>query len=112
MALSPKDAAEITAQMEEMGENQVRLRIQGGSWPSHLTTVAVDWLKQKDQEAQRRSDSSQAEQASIAREAKDAAVLASTPELAVAFVDEGAHPDPARAQIRPCLRGRTILAHL
>lgn len=67
----------LIATMEEMGANQVRLRISSGLWPSHLMGAASRWLNEKDQEQERRNAASQSEQIEIARSARDAAFLAS-----------------------------------
>jgi hypothetical protein len=63
----------IIAQMEEKGEKQVRLLMASGGWPTQLNQIAVKWLREKDQEAERLKETSQSEQAEIARSAKDAA---------------------------------------
>jgi hypothetical protein len=74
---SPADDPAIIAAMESLGVAQLRTRIAGGAWPSHLMGAADRWLTQQDQEAERVRDASQREQIEIARSAKDAAVLAS-----------------------------------
>ncbi|WP_145730161.1 hypothetical protein [Nitrospirillum pindoramense] len=76
MHVAPDDPS-IIAEMEEKGSAQVRLLMQSGAWSPHLNAIAVKWLREKDIETQRISELSQAEQISIAREAKDAAVAAS-----------------------------------
>jgi hypothetical protein len=77
--------------MEAMGTAQLRARIAGGAWPSHLMGTADRWLKVKNDEEASRRQAYQAEQIAIAREAKDAAVFASlTAERAAAAAERQA----------------------
>jgi Arc/MetJ-type ribon-helix-helix transcriptional regulator len=61
------------AQFAQMGVNQVRTQVAGNRYSNDLLRAAIKWLHEKDQEADRLSDASQAEQTEIARSAKDAA---------------------------------------
>jgi hypothetical protein len=77
MSGTPSEA-DIVAQLERHGEAQVRLLIASGQYPTPLNRIALKWLAEKDQEARTRNDASQSEQTEIAREAKNAAVLAAS----------------------------------
>jgi hypothetical protein len=47
--------------------------MQTGNWSTHLNTIALEWLKEKDQEAERLTSASQAEMAATASRAATAA---------------------------------------
>jgi hypothetical protein len=53
--------------LEKLGANQVRLRLQAGLWPPELTKFALDWLTLKDAEAALQADADRAETARVAR---------------------------------------------
>ncbi len=69
---------EIRAQMEAKGPAQVRLLMQSGGWPPHLSKITVDWLREKDQEAERLTASCNAEMAATASRAASAAERAAS----------------------------------
>jgi hypothetical protein len=75
------DDEKIIAQLEQHGEAQVRLLISSGSFPTHLNTLAVKWLKQKDEEAQQRSEAYQNSQMHATLSARNAAWVAAVAAL-------------------------------
>jgi|HubBroStandDraft_6_1064221.scaffolds.fasta_scaffold1949551_1 hypothetical protein len=70
------DDSKQLADFERMGEAAVRTDINNDCFPHSVRALAIKWLAQKDQELERRRDTSQAEQIDIARSAKDAALEA------------------------------------
>ena len=69
----PQFISEIRAQLAKHGAAQVRTLMQTGGWPTHLNLIALEWLKEKDQEVERLTTSSQAEMAATASRAATAA---------------------------------------
>jgi uncharacterized protein (DUF1697 family) len=69
----PQFTSDIRAQLEKHGAAQVRTLIQSGNWPTNLTPIALEWLKEKDQEAERLTAASQSEMADAASRAATAA---------------------------------------
>lgn len=67
------DRRRFIDRLEEHGEDQVRMMLQTGAWPQSLIPVVMEWLKEKRQEADRLSATSQAEMASAASRAAIAA---------------------------------------
>ena len=57
--------------LESLGADRVRLRIQAGLWPAEYMELALDWLALKEAEAARHRDAFQAAR-EAAREAKAA----------------------------------------
>jgi hypothetical protein len=76
--------SDIRAQMENKGSAQVRTLMQAGIWPAQHMHIALEWLKEKDQEAERLTTASNAEMAATASRAASAA------ERAVAAAEEQA----------------------
>ncbi len=70
------DDSEQLARFEEMGEEAVSILAHTAGFTTTNQRLAIKWLAQKDQESERRRESSQAEQIEIARSAKDAAWVA------------------------------------
>jgi hypothetical protein len=69
----PEFKKQIRAQLDEKGEPQVRILMQSGGLPTHLNPIALEWLKEKNQETERLSAASQAEMGSAALRAATAA---------------------------------------
>lgn len=63
----------MLAEFEQIGEDEVRLRLTAKHWREEKEAFAIEWLRKKDQ---RRTDSQQAEQAAAAARAADAAIRA------------------------------------
>lgn len=63
----------IRKQMEQYGAGVLRTMLESGQWPSALNHYAWDWLKEKDQEAERLTADSQAGMAATASRAAAAA---------------------------------------
>jgi hypothetical protein len=77
------DEAQL-AQLEKLGEAQVRLMISSGGFPTHLNVMALGWLSEKDQESRRRNEASQSSQMRTALSAKKAAWIAAIAAIAAA----------------------------
>jgi uncharacterized membrane protein len=66
--------SEQLAYFDELGADQVRLMIATAQLPTNMNPALRKWLAQKDQEASRIKEASQAEQIELARSAADAAL--------------------------------------
>jgi hypothetical protein len=75
MPISEND--QIIERCETLGEQQVRLLVSSGDFPSGWNVRVAEWMAKKDQETRRLSEASQAEQIEIARLASKAAERAS-----------------------------------
>jgi hypothetical protein len=73
MSLSPAAEAQFIKRLESMGETEVRLKLPTGGWAPALEPIVTKWLGDKEREAARLRDVSQAEQIEIARSASLAA---------------------------------------
>lgn len=78
MSADDENRSVIRAQLEKHGVNQVRLLMQSGNWATQLNQIALEWLKEKDQEAERLTAASQADMAAAASRAAVAAERAAT----------------------------------
>jgi hypothetical protein len=76
VSLTPADEAQFIKR--PLGETQVRLRLPTGGWAPALEPIVIAWLAEKEREAARLSEASQAEQIEIARTASLAAQRAAT----------------------------------
>jgi hypothetical protein len=83
MAETPDDPV-IIAKMEEYGEQQMRLLMASGGWPTQLNPVALRWLSKKEQESRRLNEASQASQMRTALSAQKAAWIAAIAAIAAA----------------------------
>lgn len=70
---TPSDEAEIIAQMEKLGEAQVRLLVNSGQWPTHLNRTALKWLSEKDRVSAQKRLETEGKQTELAASANDAA---------------------------------------
>ena len=77
---------QIIANLERHGEAQVRLMIASGGFPTQLNATVLQWLSEKDREARRRNEASQAEQDMTAQSAKKAAWIAAIAAIVAAIV--------------------------
>ncbi len=69
----PEFKNNIRAQLEKHGVEQVKILMHTGGWPHNLNPIALEWLKEKNQEAEHLTASSQAEMAETASRAAIAA---------------------------------------
>jgi hypothetical protein len=73
MGLDAEQERQFIRRLESLGEMQVKLMLSSGGWAPALEPTVLNWLSEKDREAARLREASQAEQIEIAREASIAA---------------------------------------
>jgi hypothetical protein len=73
MSLTPEDERQFIQRLETLGVTEVRLKLPIGGWAPALEPIVTKWLADKEREAERSREASQAEQIEIARSASNAA---------------------------------------
>jgi hypothetical protein len=73
VALTPEQERLYIIELEKMGETQVRSDADHGKISPAFVYLATRWLSDKEREAKRRAEASQAEQLELTRRASEAA---------------------------------------